>query len=925
MFMSYAKASARFGKTPGIPPGTKVTLPKSPTSVLHFNHPTATQRRQASVRITPTKFHPTVPPTITPGHVEWLFNPNEVRRFESIKDRLSPDVWETILRVKEERASQKQPITAGHSPDKESSVVYRAWRVEGSFGGEYLNVERKAAPWFTPHSTEKDTFTIDLGDFDDDTLVLLFDILRQQPAWHWSAKGKEGTPPNNLWNREDWMYYLEHHVVPLGSPHCINFLVHCLEPIAERLAPGNDILLHLKRDLGLARQPQDIAAVLRAYFKIDAKRHLSIITVPPAVKWPSTHIMPAAAKPAHPDTPQHSEPAHEEEDTEDDWIDTGIGYMKVPKADVKPVVDQAKAARDKAASMHNYKAFSAAFGGDPQVFSRIAGQLVADDSIFGDIFNDPHCMQWGEQFFKGLGQAMASSASGHASSTLYHRCTYGPITHVSVIFFAKDGRVAIAHHESINKVDTKTAMVDGLGIDTVGCAYSSYNTLVLINAVRTKYGLKPWTRDNLPIVTSFKMSGPPAAAFAVINNFNAVESFIQRCANQSLTQVGLDTHYGVDPNKTLSEAAQLVRAGKLVLTPLQAKLLQAEKHFALHPKVAPSGAEGSFVPGLATNNCGRFTLLCLFAAEAPALAGMRYSAEMDLADVADAMYKAGVLVDTDPKVIDLMRRGGYFKDPKTGVVTRDPLSFMALAFGWSLAAPGTPGAYPAHVSRLATPGQAQLDKDLQAMWVRLNATAQKNIDSFSTEIPAQHSALNALPPACPIQLLSDVDWPAVEAHVKALSPQDCDKRFASSDPVKAVVSLRATHDRFFALRNPKSHEITLLLQVKLVSDGARLNMEIGTSVLPSQRKKGLGFWGVVWACAWGRNRGATFLCGHHEKTDLGAAKILQKLGQVIHRPSSSTDPYQDFQIPLAPADEKTHWMEGFAQPLQFDRNPPPKK
>ena len=42
MFMSYAKASARFGKTPGIAPGARFTLPKSPTSVLPLNPLTAT-------------------------------------------------------------------------------------------------------------------------------------------------------------------------------------------------------------------------------------------------------------------------------------------------------------------------------------------------------------------------------------------------------------------------------------------------------------------------------------------------------------------------------------------------------------------------------------------------------------------------------------------------------------------------------------------------------------------------------------------------------------------------------------------------------------------------------------------------------------------------------------------------------------------
>jgi GNAT superfamily N-acetyltransferase len=934
MFMSYAKASARFGKTPGIAPGARFTLPKSPTSVLPLNPLTAMQRRQASVRVTPTKFHPTIPPIITPGHVEWLFNPEEIRRFEPLKSRLPADFWTQLLQVKDEQAAKGQPVTAGHAPDDENTLIYRAWRVDGSFGGEYLNLDVKAAPWFTPHGTDGTTFLIDLGDFDDDTLVLLFDILRQQPGWRYSAKGREGSPPHNLWDVDDWNYYMKNHVLPLGSPHCINFLVLCLERVAERLAPGNSVLLHLKQDLGYARQPQDVAAVLRAYFRVDEKRRPSLVSLPPTVKWPSTHI------PPKPDAPPSKPPQtkaeqvsahladHGSDDDEEEFVATDGGGIWVPRDKVKSVKDVIQAEHAYAKATPNYKAAEMAFAGDPAVFEMIASQLIADGTVFAASFNKKEFLEWNNQTFRHIGEEMKRRPGKPVGVVLFHRNMYGDVTHISNFFVSAAGRVVIGHHESIDV--GKAGMVDGLATGTVGCVSPTFYTLMLHNAVRKIFGLPPITEDQLPAMKSLAQTGTPTAHVIPIENFEAVEAFILRSASQSLTRFGLTVPYGVDPNPTLAKAAKDAAAGKL-LTPLQARLLNAEKHFAIHPKSHPPGGSGPFTPGEASNNCARFELLCLQAAEAPGVAGMTYSAEMDLADVTECLFKAGALPNTDPEIIHLMRKGGYYKDPKTGLVTRHPLSFLALAFGWSLAPPNTPGTYPAHVDRVRMPEQDKLDAKLKESWSKVLATVQKNIDSFSTDVPAVHSALDIKKQPSPVQpVVTEADWHDVAAHVNALTKEEREKRFdfAETDAVmKSLRTARPNDQYFYVLRDPKSHAVTLLLQIKLSFDNHHLNMEVGTSVLADHRRKGLGHWGVAWAIAWGQNRGATYMRGHYDNTAAQQVEnLLAKLNMPVSFGKARYEPTRkEYVMPLKPADHDSHWLEDFAQELQFNRNPPPQK
>lgn len=933
MFMTSRAAAGFRTSKPGSPSIAKALVPK--TRPAWAVRP-AQQVREISFVVNPTLFRK-VPSnylfsqeyTVVPGHIHGELNAAEIQQVGKLKGGLSPAFWTQVMQMLE-TVQAGQPGSLGHAPDKKSLTVQRGWPVTGSFGTDYLNLDLTAAPWSEPYAGGKEAFTIDIGTLDEGSMLALFKAMEQQPAVY-SLKGAEGSPPFWLWTEAEWMQYLSTGAPPPGHPNCCDYIIRCLEAIAEYQAPGNEAVLRLKQDLSLVRQPQDLAAVISAYFHKDDKGYARFRSMPARPKWPATPgskpaISTAAAAPVKGKSPPTDSPATITK-IEPSWLGEEWDEEITVASDAHKAVQAAQAL---GRQQPHYADFAKAAGLDDAVFSRLAGDLVNDDSIFGAIFSDKLYHAWGVSFFTELGKTLKANPAG-AAAVLYHRETYGPITHVSAIFFAGDGRVCVAHHESINKTDGKTAMLDGLAVDTIGSVSASYNTLQLTNAVRTKYKLPHITKDKLPILQSLAKTGPPSGTIVPIRDFEGVEAFVLQSANQSASQIGLDAfHYGVDPSTTLPALAQEIKAGKLKLTLQQARFLMAERQFALHPKTHPPGAEGPFVPGEATNNCGRFTWVALLASKAPCTDGLGYSAAMDLADVADAMYRAGVLVDTDYAVVDLMRKAGRYKDPKTKLVQRDAFSFLALAFGWSLATDLTkPTVIPAPIRRISVPNQADLEKTFAGMWKRLDDMAKRNIDSFLVEGHAAPATLPAMPPPGPMHpIASEADWADVEAHIQALSDEDRSRRFISGNAKEVMEYLRRmkTHS-FYALRDPKTHAITLLLQIELQAPAGStvLWAEVGTSVIPSERKKRLGLWGVHWACAWARNRGARLLVGQHAKANTAVEKLLPEVGKVTY--VGEDKGYRAFEVPLPEPDSESHWLEAFAPAGQSSRQPaaPAKK
>lgn len=831
--------------------------------------------------------------SFVPGHVELVLSGNSMQALATMKRK--PPGLDAAFGI----GRWPQSLAIGHAANS-SGLLHRSWRVVSSDGLPYTNTEVEPHPWFTPRIDPKSpkAVTVNLGDMTEGMWNAISHMLNEQLSSTYALGGPTRPPPQHLWTPEEVKSLFETGVMPRGADHCISFLSRVIVAIAEYLAPDSGIVLHLKKALGECTQPEQMAEVVQSYFQPKANNVMTLV-MPPA------------------------RPVPDDSDTEGRVVDTywskTDAQLAAEKAD--KMAEKQRELRARVEKLPGYAIFAKAFGGDGQLFATIAAQLIEDQSIFELIFTEERSRTWGEQFFGGLAWRFKEAPDCDVAAVMYHRSTYGPVTHISSVGFSREGRVSICHHESINKTQGKTSMVDGLALDTVGVASASYNTLDAFQAISRRFGLTPTPWDDLPIVQSYKRTGPPMVKFTSLADFKGFEEFNNRCHNEARTQIGLDTHYGVDPSQPLSELSAGLRSGKVTLSLQQARLLLSERRFALHPKFPPPGATGRFLIGQATNNCGRQVLLALMAGKATALKGAHYSPEYDLADVADIFYRAGLLVNTDPRVIELMRKGGYVYEAQTQRILRHPLAFLKLGVaGWSDAPASRandPGVYPPDVARIPFASQADADKaeaELLATWKRQEALAATNAATFMPDHFVPPPSLIHPPLPGPVDELGEADWPAIEAHVKALSVEDLDFRFTSTDPQQVMASLRRLRHRFAAVRDPKTREIILLLQLNLFLRNDGLNLETGVSVVASQRRHGWGVWGLQWACAWARNRGAVTLHGQHAGKNLGAASTLKKLGAVQYLGTSGD--YREFEVPLAPADAESHWVENFGQPTR---------
>ncbi len=548
-------------------------------------------------------------------------------------------------------------LTMGHAPVADTEKRIRGYRVRGSMGVDYVNVETKAMPWYAEYKLMKEGNLVlnDIGRLRPAHLPVLFRVCREQLQSNYSLGGKPRTPPDSVWTLEEFTHYFKTSVLPRGAPNCCDFVADCLEALARYEAPDTAGLNTFLYQLGLATQPQHVAELAAAWFKPDANGFLSFAA--------------PAAKP-------EPEPEHESEPGDEELIENIKKQMGA---------DEARLRLESFRKAANFAPFAKAFAGSPEVFDAIASALHQDQSIFDAIFASTNDLAWGCSFFKGLGQRLASCGEGEGvAALLYHRDTYpGRITHVSAIGFSPRGKVSISHHESI-PIEDKPTMQDGLAIGTLGIPSCSYNTAALHDRLQDRSGDKAMKLTELPIYRSYIASGPPMATFTTLGSFDAFAAFNVQLAAQGQGALGRQWLYGVDPNQKLGELAAGLKTGKVQLTELKLKMLLSDRALAQHPKLPPPGAQGEFVPGLYTNNCGRMTLLALLAGRAPALQGVSYNDSMDLVDVASILLKAGLMPNTDPKVLDRMRRAGYVFNKDKHCVERHPASFLALGqlSGW---------------------------------------------------------------------------------------------------------------------------------------------------------------------------------------------------------------------------------------------------
>ncbi len=770
-------------------------------------------------------------------------------------------------------------LTMGLAPDTAPGNLKRTFRTMGSMGVEYNNIEFKARPWYADYFATKnqDLKSNDLGNLRAAHLSLLYKICREQLQRDYSLGGRDKPPPESIWTLEEFITYFTTGIAPTGHDNCIDFIKRCLEALARYEAPGSPSLQTFLYQLGFVTQPQDLAELTTAYFKPDTEGFLSFSA--------------AAPRP---------EPQLSEEQAV--WADmqeaSAARYAKLLKDKL-----------DTFRKSSNYASFAKAFGGKPEVFDAIAEGLHRDGSIFDSIFASPADLAWGTTFFKGLGERLAGCTEQQGVAAVsYHRDTYpGRITHVSVIGFSGKGAVSISHHESI-PISDKPAMVDGLAIGTLGIPSASYNTADLHNSLQNRTPDKHIAQADLPIVKSYTASGPPMVTFTLMDDFAAFEAFNVQMAAQGQGPLGRQWLYGVDPNQTLAQLATDVKSGKLQLTPLKLAMLRCDRAPMHHPKLPPPGAKGDFTPGLYTNNCGRMTILALLAGRAPALQGVNYSEAMDLVDVAGILLKAGLMPNTDPEVLDRMRRAGsvYNKDKQR--VERHPASFLALGqlSGWSNAAPGTPGTYPPDVDRHPPKDAAAEIKARQDGDTKLAETIRKNEQTFLDQLGAKPAPLPA--PVWVVRELSlDHDKALIEAHLAALSDDDRYLRFGVSNLAAASSRLFSAKSGHFGVFDPTGKTMVGLGLGSFLVTADVPSLDVGLSVLPAYRKKGVAKLAVQWMMCRARNRGVRLLEVQYYSENVGSMKLLEVLGTPVHK--GRFDNLILVEMAMPEADGASHLME----------------
>jgi GNAT superfamily N-acetyltransferase len=824
-----------------------------------FVHPTRPidSGRYIHLRHKPTVFqrdpnwHATVLSFI-PGHVDFGFSPADIRLAKTFAP--APHNFTALMAS----LGLSDTLTMGHAPDTGPSSLQRTYKTMGSMGVEYHNIEYKAQPWYVEYNAMKgkDIKSSDLGNLRPAHLAILANIAEDQLRRNYSLGGTAKPPPENLWTADEFIRFFKENVFPQGAENCIDFIARCLVALARYEAPDSPALNTFMYQLGFARQPEDLVELAIAYFKPGADGFLSFVPPPPKKEEP--------AAPAH-------EPSQEEE-----------AYAEMFESAEARIAKESKDKLDAFRKSANYAPFAKAFAGKPEVFDAIAVALHNDNSIFDKIFSSPDDLAWGTAFFKGLGERLAvCEAHQGVAAVLYHKDTYypGPITHVSAIGFSPAGKVSISHHETI-PIGDKPAMVDGLAIGTLGIPSCSYNTIDQHNRLQNRTGDKVLKWAELPIVKSYTTSGPPTVMFTLLDSFSGFEDFNHMVAAQGQKALGAQWLYGVDPNQTLATLSAAVKTGKVHLTPLQVALLRADRSLAAHPKLPPPGAKGDFSWGVYTNNCARLTLLALLAGRALVLRGVRYTEDMDLADVADILLRAGLMPNTDPLVVNRMRTVGYFYNAEKKRIERHPASFLVLGQlnGWSNAAPDTPGVYPPDVPRppakdLAAEGKARADG-----LARLDKVFQKNWQTFIGALPKKPAPA---PTPWVVRELTAKDTALIDAHVAGLSDDDRLLRFGvagAEDARKRVTQFGQPYGVFDA---KGEHMVALGVAGFPVAAGDQPAVEVGVSVLPAYRKKGVSRVAMQWALCMARNRGVRLLRAAYRTRNEGSRRLLDSLGKPV--------------------------------------------
>lgn len=561
----------------------------------------------------------------------------------------------------------------GHQPNYERDVLRRE-SIETEIGGRkqtYTNVTRPALPLGSPQNFGGTPEEQNLGELTDEQLKVFTALEKSGKFNLYALRGDKPIDKGSL-TPEDVKLFLTEGKLPRHAPNCVDFMKAVLLEWAKLGRTSQERDLQFEAKLADCRVPQDIADLAQAHFAPDEN-----------------------------------------------------GFMRFqPSARTGPCVDLR-------ASTH-YGKFLEASGLPREVFDKMCAQLAEKGLIFGEVFENDE--QWGTTFFSELGNRLRECKPHEGvGAVCYHKDTYpGDITHVSLIAISPSGDVSICHHESIplskdkpKTTEEKKALepIDNLMHGIAGVPSNSYDTADIHKRVQGS------DVKQLPIMESYKSSGPPMVKFTPLGDFGALRKFNEETARESYIHAK-ELPYGTDPDQHLMEKKGAFLKG--IKTPEETKHPRL-KH---EPLRLPPGEKDTTSAGAYTNNCAAYTLRCLQAGrckDLPTTVGP--VGELRLSEVADILLQAGLMPCTDPKAAEKMDLAGSKYSTDTGA-TAHPGSFLALAYLWSNAAPDTPGAYPADVPRneVSSDKKAALEQKRKMQLDGIEKTITKNQKSFE-DIP----------------------------------------------------------------------------------------------------------------------------------------------------------------------------------------------
>ena len=148
----------------------------------------------------------------------------------------------------------------------------------------------------------------------------------------------------------------------------------------------------------------------------------------------------------------------------------------------------------------------------------------------------------------------------------------------------------------------------------------------------------------------------------------------------------------------------------------------------------------------------------------------------------------------------------------------------------------------------------------------------------------------------------------IMSHLSGLSPDDLHLRFGVRSAEAAMGNLeQKAQEGHFGVFDPTGKTMVGLGVYTYLVDGDVPAVDVGLSVLPAYRKKGVAKGAMHWAMCRARNRGMVRLSVEYKTVNTAVRDLLLSLGQPVAK--DTLDGTQLAEITLPVADGQSHLLE----------------